>query len=71
MMNEEPEYEVLREIWVVTEMRDDSVYKTEFSHEDWVPMGVHGDKAKGLIYCPLPNGHPLPFSQTIRKKKGV
>jgi len=58
MMNNDPEYEVLREIWEITEMREGCVYRTRFLREDWVPMGAQGDKAKGLIYCPLKSWVP-------------
>jgi len=51
-MNTDPEYEVLREVWIITEMRDGCVYKTEYSHDAWVPMGVHGVKGECVYATP-------------------
>lgn len=52
------EYEVWREVWRVTEWRDDCVYKTEFVDRRWVPMGLHKDpNDENLIYasCSMKN----------------
>ena len=65
MMNDEPKYEVLREVWIITEMRDGAVFKTEYSHEAWVPMGVHGIKGE-CVYATL--SRDIEFTKTIRRK---
>lgn len=65
-MSDESEWEVLVEVWKITEMRDGAVYKTELVGEEWVPMESRwGDHRTGLIYASL-NRHVNPRRKVIK-----
>lgn len=51
-MIDQPQYEVFREIWIITQRRDGAIFKTRYSHDDWVPMGTKGDGAD-LLYIAI------------------
>jgi hypothetical protein len=68
MMNDNPEYEVYRAIWEITERKDGCVFKTKFLHKAWVPMGQHGDGAN-LIYASISTTDPDAHNLNIRRKK--
>ena len=60
------EWEVLREVWLITERRDGAVFRTKDTGErKWVPMGVHGSGDE--LYCPITDEN-LPMSQRMRRK---
>lgn len=67
MINEDDDWEVLRDIHRITERRDGAVYKTEFVRRDWVPMGHHGD-GDDLLYVTISD--PSQWKNPRRKERG-
>lgn len=59
------EYEVYREKFLVTEYKDDAVYKTQSQGYGWFDMDEVYHPPKGVIYAPVSNFDGL----AIRKKK--
>jgi len=65
MMNDDAEWEVMREIWEITERRDGAVFKTRYLRDDWVPMGAYGDGAD-LLY--VTHSDPTKWQNPRRKQ---
>jgi len=64
---DESQFEVLRELWKITEMRDGAVYKTEYVEDQWVTMGEDVD-SEGYVYCVKSTSFE---GRTIRRKSKV
>lgn len=71
--HEQEKYEVFREVWRITERRDNSVYKTEFVERRWVPMGATKDPDdENLIYASVSTSYQYQNQQErigIRRKQ--
>lgn len=53
------EFEVLTEVWLITERRDGAVYKTKFLEKRWVPMGDRSNPTNpDEIYAALSTNDP-------------
>lgn len=61
----EPTIEKLIELWRITEMRDDSVYGTEYIEDQWVPHDAGAPK--GYLYVPKSTSYQ---GQTMRRTHG-
>lgn len=66
-MPEKREYEVLRQLYRVTERRDGAIYKTELVHNVWVrvpELGATPKPPEDHIFCSMPTSYE---GQTIRR----
>lgn len=49
----EVKFELLVEVWRITEFRDGMIYKTEFDHEEWIDSDNRNNPPEGFCYAPL------------------
>lgn len=64
----EPKYELYREKYIVTEWRDDSVYKTESQGYGWFDMAEVDHPPRGVIYASPATDHDGPLVAIRRKR---
>jgi hypothetical protein len=57
-------YEILRQLWRITEMRDGSVYKTEYVEDVWIDWNgelPYPVAPKGYVYGTIRNPKVMPI----------
>lgn len=67
----EIKYEVLVQVWRITEIRGDAVYETEKEGElQWIPLEQRDACApEGYIYSPPSTSVPLPWIRVKKEEK--